>query len=838
MSPLGQSSSRPGDSSADPTDGIPHRTADGSWMILPYRFPNPADDSSSIGLTAVDYTLSEQPPPAHYLDHHPSHTTLTDVGGEGDNDKLPSPHPPYAEAGHTRSGSATFTDGESSVDDTDDFDWDTSDGDDDEEGANKDPAAMRAKRLRRVYMGCMRLARPVRIFVIGLLGTAIALIPFIVVLAAFKNNSARAEVEVWSIWIAIIWASSCGTFLVVDWIPPLAIRLAITVYGKAPEIFKTYIELFMATTVYTKLVLCISWGWISLGGVLAIEYTSGTNSPDPRPSYWVWVFRVIQALFGTSIILLVEKVALQLVAINFHKTAMKDRLENNQRALRALDKLHEAKYVVQKQREKERARGSTAWGRSFGFGSRPGTPGGINGSSQGHGAKPSRDGLGGYFPPAGQSEPEKQQQPYHRHRGSQHQAVPQTDATDGELQTHSERKAYRKANFAAQLQDALAAATMKGSKLYKSQQLGSQQSARKLAKKLFTNLAYHKKTLVADDFIPYFKTEAEAREAFSFFDADRNGDISKNEMREAVQRIYRERRALSTSLKDMSSAISKLDLVLMSIGLIIVVFIWLLIFNRNATVANIVPLSTFVVGFSFVFGNSAKTIFESMIFIFATHPYDVGDLVFIDDVPMFVKEFGMISTVFRTTTNQEVVAPNAMLASSKYIHNSRRSGNQWETTDIKMSFDTALETMDEFRKRLRAWVAEHDREWGGGLDVNFSSIDQMNCVTLTIAMEHKGNWQEWGTRWARRTQLMRQVKTIAEDLGMEYSLPPQPITFQPRSGPAPFGAGNGRMQLNPNSSSPRSPRGAAPGLQPGRPNLSLRMPAAARRARGHDAGEG
>jgi Ca2+-binding EF-hand superfamily protein len=36
---------------------------------------------------------------------------------------------------------------------------------------------------------------------------------------------------------------------------------------------------------------------------------------------------------------------------------------------------------------------------------------------------------------------------------------------------------------------------------------------------------------------------------FALFDKDSNGDISKREMREAVQRIYRERKALVSSLK-------------------------------------------------------------------------------------------------------------------------------------------------------------------------------------------------------------------------------------------------------------------------------------------------
>ena len=37
--------------------------------------------------------------------------------------------------------------------------------------------------------------------------------------------------------------------------------------------------------------------------------------------------------------------------------------------------------------------------------------------------------------------------------------------------------------------------------------------------------------------------------AFVVFDKDGNGDISKREMRDAVRRIYKERRAITASLK-------------------------------------------------------------------------------------------------------------------------------------------------------------------------------------------------------------------------------------------------------------------------------------------------
>jgi hypothetical protein len=119
-------------------------------------------------------------------------------------------------------------------------------------------------------------------------------------------------------------------------------------------------------------------------------------------------------------------------------------------------------------------------------------------------------------------------------------------------------------------------------------------------------------------------------------------------MREAVQRIYRERKSLVAGLKDVDSIVAKLDAVLLAVSLVGIVFVCLLIFNRNNTLASLVPLATIILGFSFIFGHSAQTLFESvsmayihtsiitkvfvqLIFIFSTHVFDVGDLVMIDD---------------------------------------------------------------------------------------------------------------------------------------------------------------------------------------------------------------
>lgn len=50
----------------------------------------------------------------------------------------------------------------------------------------------------------------------------------------------------------------------------------------------------------------------------------------------------MQALFSATVLLLVEKVFLQYVAINFHRRALADRIAENQLGLRALDRLSNA----------------------------------------------------------------------------------------------------------------------------------------------------------------------------------------------------------------------------------------------------------------------------------------------------------------------------------------------------------------------------------------------------------------------------------------------------------------------------------------------------------------
>ena len=142
--------------------------------------------------------------------------------------------------GHDESDSDT-----TATNSSDQFDWDQ---DDDAATAENHT---KAKRGRALYLTFMKLARPFRVLLIGILGAGIFITPLIVVELKFKNNEVRPQVHAWSMWLSIIWAAACITYLVVDSIPRMIISV-IVLFGGHVERLKIQLEVDPNCTITSR----------------------------------------------------------------------------------------------------------------------------------------------------------------------------------------------------------------------------------------------------------------------------------------------------------------------------------------------------------------------------------------------------------------------------------------------------------------------------------------------------------------------------------------------------------------------------------------------------------
>jgi len=99
---------------------------------------------------------------------------------------------------------------------------------------------------------------------------------------------------------------------------------------------------------------------------------------------------------------------------------------------------------------------------------------------------------------------------------------------------------------------------------------------------------------------------------------------------------YLERKSLAHSLNDTKTAVEELNRVASAVVLVAIVIVWNLMMGFLTT-KILVFITSQLLLVVFVFGNSLKTVFEAIIFVFIMHPFDVGDRCVIDGVQVALK---------------------------------------------------------------------------------------------------------------------------------------------------------------------------------------------------------
>ncbi|PPQ68772.1 hypothetical protein CVT24_007714 [Panaeolus cyanescens] len=307
--------------------------------------------------------------------------------------------------------------------------------------------------------------------------------------------------------------------------------------------------------------------------------------------------------------------------------------------------------------------------------------------------------------------------------------------------------------------------------------VNSSHEAKKLARSIFNRFKNRGRTwLVPADFYPAFPDHEAAENAFKVFDKDNNGDITRAEIKTTILKIYKERRFLSRSMRDVGEALKTLDRILFFFAMVVLFFISLSVFGVKVG-DSLTSVYSLLIAASFIFKNAASSAFDAIMFLFVTHPYDTGDRVFVDQENLVVKKVGLFATVFTRSDGTETYYFNSQLF-NKFIINVRRSGKTFENLTMQVAWNTPLTKLDALEKCLNDWLSTEENRWyEPSTNITLQHIMFQRHLSLTIGIGHNGNWQDWGLRNARRTAFHAAVQYYCRQLGITAYQSPQPIVF-------------------------------------------------------------
>lgn len=296
--------------------------------------------------------------------------------------------------------------------------------------------------------------------------------------------------------------------------------------------------------------------------------------------------------------------------------------------------------------------------------------------------------------------------------------------------------------------------------------LRSANKTRLLARRLFYSFRQPgSEFLVITDIAPFFTSYETSQTAFSLFDRDGNGDATREEIEMACLDIHREQLSIEHSMRDLDSAVGRLDNIFMTLYVFAAALIIVVVLDRQV-VSLLTGAGAFILGLSWLIGNSLQEVLSSIIFLFIKHPYDVGDRVVIaKDKPesFTVKEIRLLSTIFLDSNNCLVQAPNSVLT-TLLIHNIRRSPQMSETFEFDVGYDTTFEQIEQLRAKMFAFVKSEARDFLPSFDVVVKDFPDQAKMTLSADIKYKSNWQQGAVKVKRRNKWMCALKTSLAEL--------------------------------------------------------------------------
>lgn len=228
------------------------------------------------------------------------------------------------------------------------------------------------------------------------------------------------------------------------------------------------------------------------------------------------------------------------------------------------------------------------------------------------------------------------------------------------------------------------------------------------------------------------------RRAWQLLDHNNDRRITMDEVVRSVEQAYNNRTLLAKSLAESQTVVGQVQRVIYTFLLIVLAFVAVAIIIPGSVSRVWTSMSAGLLSFSFVFGNSIKEVFENCIFLFFTHPFDLGDKIRWNGETYFVRGI-TLNYVNLLHASGSYVNVSTHVLKQDAITNVTRSQRVWESIHFAADINTTVQQCEIAADKVVEAISTHPRLFGGMYRVWLSDTESANKIKISAHFDLKTN---------------------------------------------------------------------------------------------------
>lgn len=283
--------------------------------------------------------------------------------------------------------------------------------------------------------------------------------------------------------------------------------------------------------------------------------------------------------------------------------------------------------------------------------------------------------------------------------------------------------------------------------------------------RIFDSMRKDQEVLSKRDFQRCFGVHDGAK-IFQLFDIDENDEVTRDEFTKRYSSLFREKEQLDAALVQNSYGLYKLDCIVSIILFPLMILLILFTLGTHAKFQGVLKLvSTVLLSVSFAFSSVVSNVFQSIIFVFFVRPFDIGDIIEVDNKIYTVSDLGLLYSTLLSDSRYETF-PNESLR-TKCIKNLRKS------THVTAEFENVFSYKDyskinDLKEKISNFLLDNPTKYEEKFRINNFKILKDEKMKFKIEIILSCPYQEIETIIERKDKFALFLHDTVSELEFTY----------------------------------------------------------------------